>query len=279
RGQHAGEDGRHPRGAERGGALRHRPGLGHAHAGRARLRGRRAGRPRARRAQGPRLPAPGVSGEDGRREGLWWVAAASALLPLFLGLTLLALLTSLPRAARLRHLAGETALRALLLPLRTTLAATFITVALGTPLAYLLARRHFPGRAALDVLIDLPVTIPPVVAGVALLLAFGRRGLLGRSLEAFGVSLPFTTAALAAAQVVIAGPFYVKAARLGFAAVDARLPDAARTLGAGPVRAFRTVTLPLAAPALLSGLVLAWARALSEFGATIMFAGNLPGRT
>lgn len=215
----------------------------------------------------------------GRREGLWAVAAASALLPLFLGLTLLALLASLTPAALWRHLASETALRALGLTLRTTLLATLITVALGTPLAYLLARRRFPGRAALDVLIDLPITIPPVVAGVALLLAFGRRGLLGRSLEGFGISLPFTTAAVVMAQVFIASPFYVKAARSGFAAVDARLEAAARTLGASPGRAFLTVTLPLAAPALLAGVVLAWARALSEFGATIMFAGNLPGRT
>jgi molybdate transport system permease protein len=114
---------------------------------------------------------------------------------------------------------------------------------------------------------------------VALLLAFGRRGLIGRSLEAFGLAIPFTTLAVVLAQLFIASPFYVKAARAGFAAVDARLEDAARTLGASPWRAFRTVTLPLAAPALLAGTVLAWSRALSEFGATMMFAGNLPGRT
>jgi len=225
-----------------------------------------------------REPAAG-EGDDARRDGLWGFALLAAVLPLFLGLALLALLTSLTPATLVRHLASETALRALALTLRTTLVATLITVGLGTPLAYVLARRRFPGRGVVDVLIDLPVTIPPVVAGVALLLAFGRRGLLGRSLEAFGVTLPFTTAAVVMAQVFIASPFYVKAARAGFAAVDASLEAAARTLGASPWRTFRTVTLPLAGPALLAGTVLAWARALSEFGATIMFAGNLPGRT
>lgn len=216
---------------------------------------------------------------SGRPEGLRSLVAISTLLPLFLALPVLVLVTSLSPAALLEHLRGEAALRALWLTLRTTSAATLAIVAAGTPLAYLLARRSFPGRAVLDALIDLPVTMPPVVAGVALLLAFGRRGLIGRSLEAAGVSIPFTTVAVVLAQVFIASPFYVKAARAGFAAVDARLEDAARTLGASPWRAFRTVTLPLAAPALLAGAVLAWARALSEFGATMMFAGNLPGRT
>ena len=222
-------------------------------------------------------PARGRS--DARPDGLWGFAAVAVLLPLFLGVALLALVTSLTPATLLRHLASDTALRALALTLRTTLVATLITMGLGTPLAYVLARRRFPGRAAVDVLIDLPITIPPVVAGVALLLAFGRRGLLGHALQAFGVSLPFTTAAVVMAQVFIASPFYVKAARAGFAAVDTSLEAAARTLGASPWRVFRTVTVPLAAPALMAGTILAWARALSEFGATIMFAGNLPGRT
>jgi molybdate transport system permease protein len=218
-------------------------------------------------------------GPGGRSEGLGALAAASALLPLFLGVPILVLATSLPPAALLRHLQGDVALRALGLTLRTTAVATLAVMALGTPLAYVLARRSFRGRAALDTLIDLPVTMPPVVAGVALLLAFGRRGLLGRSLEAFGLVIPFSTLAVVLAQVFIASPFYVKAARAGFAAVDPRLEEAARTLGSSPWRAFRTVTLPLAAPALVAGTVLAWSRALSEFGATMMFAGNLPGRT
>jgi molybdate transport system permease protein len=216
---------------------------------------------------------------SGRPEGLGALVAASTLLPLFLALPILVLVTSLSPASVIEHLRGEMALRALWLTLRTTSLATLAIIAGGTPLAYLLARRQFPGRAALDTLIDLPVTIPPVVAGVALLLAFGRRGLLGSSLEAAGFAIPFTTVAVVLAQVFIASPFYVKAARAGFAAVDTRLEDAARTLGASPWRAFRTVTVPLAGPALLAGAVLAWARALSEFGATMMFAGNLPGRT
>jgi molybdate transport system permease protein len=157
--------------------------------------------------------------------------------------------------------------------------ATLLAVLLGTPLAYLLARFSFRGREVLDTLVDLPITIPPVVAGVALLLAFGRRGLLGRHLDVLGVSVAFTTVAVVMAQLLIASPFFVKAARAGFESVDTRLEAAARTLGASPWRVFWTVTVPLARPALLSGVVLAWARALSEFGATMMFAGNFPGRT
>jgi molybdate transport system permease protein len=225
------------------------------------------------------MATPPGNGASARTEGLASLLAASTLLPVFLAVPVLVLVTSLAPAELLRHLGGETARHALWITLRTTAVATVLIVALGTPVAYLLARRRFRGRAALDTLIDLPITMPPVVAGVALLLAFGRRGLIGRSLEAFGLAIPFTTLAVVLAQLFIASPFYVKAARAGFAAVDARLEDAARTLGASPWRAFRTVTLPLAAPALLAGTVLAWSRALSEFGATMMFAGNLPGRT
>jgi molybdate transport system permease protein len=217
--------------------------------------------------------------EPQRREGLWSLAAASTLLPVFLGLPLLVLVTMLSPAALLARLRDETALRALALTLGTTALATALTVLLGTPLAYLLARRRFRGKDLLDTLVDLPITIPPVVAGLALLLAFGRRGLVGQGLHAFGVTLPFTTLAVVLAQLFIASPFYVKSARAGFAAVDEQLEAAARTLGASPARVFRMVTVPLAAPALLAGAVLAWARALSEFGATIMFAGNFPGRT
>lgn len=214
-----------------------------------------------------------------RREGLPALAAISALLPVFIALPLLALVTTLSPADLWRHLQGDLALRALALTLRTTVVATMVTALLGTPLAYLLARVRFRGKEALDTLVDLPITIPPVVAGVALLMAFGRRGLLGQALQVWGMTIPFTTVAVVMAQVFIAAPLYVKAARAGFEAVDVRLEQAARTLGAGPWRAFLTVTLPLARPALVAATVLAWARALSEFGATIMFAGNLPGRT
>lgn len=204
---------------------------------------------------------------------------ASSALAVYIALPLAALLLVVPPADLLSHLGSPMALRALWLSVKTTLVATALAVVLGTPLAYLLARYSFRGRDVLDTLVDLPITIPPVVAGVALLLAFGRRGLLGRHLEVLGASVAFTTVAVVMAQVLIASPFFVKAARAGFGAVDAGLEAAARTLGASPWRVFWTVTVPLARPALVSGVVLAWARALSEFGATMMFAGNFPGRT
>jgi molybdate transport system permease protein len=177
------------------------------------------------------------------------------------------------------HAGSPLARHALWLTLETTGAATVLAVVLGTPLAYLLARFSFRGRDLVDTLVDLPVTIPPVVAGVALLLAFGRRGFIGRHLDLLGFQIAFTRVAVVMAQLFIASPFYVKAARAGFEAVDPRLEDAARTLGARPWRVFWTITVPLARPALLAGVVLTWGRALSEFGATMMFAGNFPGRT
>jgi molybdate transport system permease protein len=204
---------------------------------------------------------------------------ASAVLALYVALPLATLLWALPPAELLRHLGSPMALRALDLTLRTTFVATLLAVILGTPLAFLLARVRFRGRDVLDTLIDLPITIPPVVAGVALLLAFGRRGLVGRYLDVMGIQVAFSSVAVVMAQLLIASPFFVKAARAGFEAVDLRLEAAARTLGASRGRVFWTVTVPLARPALLSGVVLAWARALSEFGATMMFAGNFPGRT
>lgn len=226
----------------------------------------------------------------GRRSAPWTSGAAlrgrasllalgSTPLLLFIALPLAALFLVFPPADLARHLASPLAAKALRLTLETTTVATVLAVVLGTPLAYLLARVPFRGRDLVDTLVDLPITIPPVVAGVALLLAFGRRGLLGRQLEVLGIEIAFTSVAVVMAQLFIASPFWVKAARAGFEAVDRRLEASARTLGAGPCRVFWTITVPLARPALLSGLVLAWARALSEFGATMMFAGNFPGRT
>ena len=223
------------------------------------------------------MPPEGGGPEPERAPlGLW---LASAALALYVALPLATLLWALAPSALLRHLASPMAMHALALTLATTLVATLLAVILGTPLALLLARVPFRGREVLDTLIDLPITIPPVVAGVALLLAFGRRGLVGRHLEVLGIQVAFSSVAVVMAQLFIASPFFVKAARAGFEAVDLRLEAAARTLGAGRWRVFWTVTVPLARPALLSGLVLAWARALSEFGATMMFAGNFPGRT
>ncbi|MGQ0722688.1 MAG: ABC transporter permease [Candidatus Eiseniibacteriota bacterium] len=214
-----------------------------------------------------------------RRRGPLWLGAASSLLVFFLVFPFLAVLLSLSPGSFLDHLRTPMALQALVLTIQTTLVATALSILGGVPLAYLLARHRFRGRELLDTLIDLPITVPPVVGGVALLLAFGRRGLIGRSFEAMGLVIPFSTLAVVLAQVFIASPFFVKAARAGFEAVPTRFEAAARTLGAGPWRVFWTVTLPLARPSLLAGAVLCWARALSEFGATMMFAGNFPGRT
>jgi molybdate transport system permease protein len=169
--------------------------------------------------------------------------------------------------------------QALGLSLATTAISMAVVIALGTPLAYLLARRRFPGAAAVEALVDLPIVLPPAVAGIALLMAFGRKGIVGQWLDQGGITLGFTTAAVVMAQIFVAAPFYVIAARGGFARVDREIEDAASDLGASPGRVFRTVTLPLIAPSLIAGAVLGWARALGEFGATIMFAGNFPGVT
>jgi molybdate transport system permease protein len=168
---------------------------------------------------------------------------------------------------------------ALAISLETSTAATALCCLLGLPTAYLLARHRYRGQLWIDTLLDLPMTIPPVVAGLALLLAFGRMGLLGRHLEALGLRIGFTRTAVLLAQTFMAAPFFVRAARAGFASVPVHLEDAAMTLGRRPWNIFWTVSVPLAAPALLAGAVLAWARALSEFGATLLFAGNVEGVT
>jgi molybdate transport system permease protein len=168
---------------------------------------------------------------------------------------------------------------ALALSLLTTSASLVIALALGSPLAYALARGRVPGRRVVETVIDLPIVLPPSVAGLALLLVLGRRGPVGAALEPLGIELAFTTAAVVLAQVFVAAPFYVRSARTGFASVDRDLEDAARVDGAGELAVFRHVTLPLAAPAVASGAVMAWSRALGEFGATIMFAGSVAGLT
>ncbi len=161
----------------------------------------------------------------------------------------------------------------------TSLLSLVLALVCGTPMAYLLARYRFPGAALLDTLIDLPMVLPPTVAGVALLMAFGRRGLVGAWLDSLGIQLGFTTAAVVLAQSFVAAPFYIRAARAGFQSIDQELERVAYTLGHSPFSTFLRITVPLAFPALLSGAVMAWARALGEFGATIMFAGNFLGRT
>jgi molybdate transport system permease protein len=161
----------------------------------------------------------------------------------------------------------------------TSLLTVFFTALFGTPLAYLLARRRFRGRRALIIIIELPIVLPPTVAGLALLLLLGRNGLLGGPLDSLGVRLPFSTAAVVIAQIFVAGPFFVRAAQVGFSNIPQVLEAAARVDGASGWQVWRWITLPLAAPALVAGLSLTWARAMGEFGATILFAGSLAGRT
>lgn len=168
---------------------------------------------------------------------------------------------------------------ALRLSLLTSTLTLVVAVLLGTPLAYVLARYRFPGRQIVDTLIDLPIVLPPVVAGVALLMAFGRRGVFGDELRAAGIELAFTTKAVIIAQIFVSAPFFIRAAKAGFQSVDETLEQMAYTLGVSRLRTFVRITLPLALPALAGGVVLCWARALSEFGATMMFAGNFRGTT
>jgi molybdate transport system permease protein len=165
------------------------------------------------------------------------------------------------------------------LTLQTSLATALAALLLGTPLAYLLARQRFPGKFLVEGLVELPIVIPPVVAVVLLLLTLGRQGALGPLLERMGITLPFTPAGVVVAQLLISVPFYIRGARLGFMMVPKELEEAAAVDGASSIRIWRHVTLPLAFPGMFSGLILCWARAVGEFGATYLFAGNMPGRT
>lgn len=174
---------------------------------------------------------------------------------------------------------SEQAFNALRLSLFTSTITTFFAILLGTPLAYMLARWKFRFKTAFELLIDLPIVLPPSVAGLALLIAFGRRGLFGSALEAVGINLPFTTAAVVLAQLFVAAPLYIRSARIGFTEVDKQLEEAANVEGANQWQMFTAVMLPLVGRALISGAILTWTRALGEFGATILFAGNLEGIT
>ncbi len=206
-----------------------------------------------------------------------FVAVPAALLLLFILAPLAALFLRSSPGAFFGALQRSDVLTALRLSGETTLVTLLCAVALGTPAAYLLARFSFPGQRLVDALVDLPIVVPPAVAGVALLIAFGRRGLFAPPLSALGIQLSFTTAAVVLAQLFVASPFYVRAARAGFSAVDRSLEEASATLGSSRLATFWRVTVPLALPSLIGGAVLTWARALGEFGATIMFAGNLMG--
>jgi molybdate transport system permease protein len=228
------------------------------------------------RAVGRSIPA-------GPRTGRWsdrFVTLLATLFALFLGLPVLALVGRAVLDGSLAiALATPAVLEALWLSLVTTAITLSITVGLGLPLAFVLARRQFRFKGWLEAIVDLPIVLPPAVAGLALLLVFGRRGLLSAPFEILGISVPFTTIAVILAQLFVSAPFFIRSARNGIAGVDRDLEDAARVDGATEGQLFRSVTVPLASVALAAGLVMSWARALGEFGATIMFAGNVQGRT
>jgi molybdate transport system permease protein len=174
---------------------------------------------------------------------------------------------------------APTALSALRLSLLTSSLSALLAVAAGMPLGYILARWKFHGKTALELLVDLPVVLPPSVAGLALLIAFGRQGVFGQWLAPLGISLPFTTAAVVMAQTFVAAPLFIRSAKTGFVEIDPQLEEAAFVEGASELQLFRFVMLPLAWRSLLAGTILTWTRALGEFGATILFAGNLIGKT
>ena len=216
-----------------------------------------------------------------RRGGAPVVLLVPALLGLaFLVLPLIGLLVKAPWGNMSSELQGGTVWPALRLSLETATAATAVSLVLGVPLAWLLARTEFPGRQFVRTLVTLPLVMPPVVGGVALLLVFGRTGFVGEWLQsAFGVTLPFTTPGVVVAEAFVAMPFLVLSVEGALRGSDARYEEAAATLGASRFTTFRRVTLPLVAPGVGAGAVLAWARALGEFGATITFAGDFPGTT
>jgi molybdate transport system permease protein len=217
------------------------------------------------------------------RPGRWGersLGAVAGLFALFLGLPILALVARALLDGSLRTaLTTQVVLDALVLSLVTTTISLTITLVLGLPLAVVLARRTFRGKGMVEAIVDLPIVLPPSVAGLALLLVFGRRGLLSAPFEFLGISVPFTTVAVVLAMTFVSAPFFIRSARTGIAAVDRDLEDAARVDGASEPQLFRSVTVPLASAALAAGLVMSWARSLGEFGATIMFAGNVEGRT
>ncbi len=198
---------------------------------------------------------------------------------LFLGLPIVAIFTRTAPGELIQQLGTEVAVDALLLSFKTSTIALGVILFVGTPAAYYLATRRFPGRNVVITVLELPLVLPPAVAGVGLLAALGTRGLLGGTLEVLGVRLPFTQAAVVVAVTFVASPFYLRQAIASFEAVDKNLLDAARTLGASPARTFIRVSIPLAATGLAAGATLAWARGLGEFGATILFAGSLQGVT
>lgn len=216
--------------------------------------------------------------------GREWLASGLAICALgllagFIAVPILSLVVWTVNEEAWAAMASPVAREALYLSMRTTAATMVILVFVGTPAAYVLARGTFRGSRVLNTLVELPIVLPPSAAGIALLLAFGRLGLVGEYLNAFGITLSFTTVAVVMAEVFVAAPFYLRQAATGFAEVDRTIEEAALVDGADRTAVFLRVTVPLAFPALVAGAVTAWARALGEFGATIIFAGNLRGIT
>lgn len=198
---------------------------------------------------------------------------------LFVLIPLLSLLIRTQPDVLIRYLRDDDVVQAVGLSIATSSISTLLAVVVGTPLGYVLGRYTFRGRTCIETLIDLPMVLPPAVAGVALLMAFGRRGVVGAYLSDIGLDLAFSQIAVVLAQFFVASPFYVKSALAAFSKVEREVEDAAALDGASSLHVFRCITLPLAWPVLFSGIVMTWARALGEFGATIIFAGNFPGRT
>jgi len=227
--------------------------------------------------------APGLAGTRRARRIGWGdggLFVVAGLFALFLGAPVATLVVRAVYDGSLAiAVASPEVLTALWLSLATTAVSLVVTVALGFPLAIVLARRSFRGKSLLEAIVDLPIVLPPSVAGLALLLVFGRRGLLSAPFDFFGIIVPFTTVAVIVAQVFVSAPFFIRSARTGLSGVDRDLEDAARVDGASERHLFRTITVPLAGTALAAGIVMSWARSLGEFGATIMFAGNVEGKT
>ncbi|HYM15345.1 MAG TPA: ABC transporter permease [Dehalococcoidia bacterium] len=210
----------------------------------------------------------------------WLFAPAALLFVAFLAIPLAALAWRALNSGELsNNLTSSLVIDSLRLSAVTSTITLAIAIMVGTPLAYVLARYRFPGKAFVDLLIDLPIVLPPTVAGVALLVALGRRGIVGEYLDQWGLTIGFTTTAVVLAQLFVSAPFYIRTVKAGIEAVEPVYEGVAWTLGASPLRAFFRITLPLAWPSIVAGAILCWARALSELGATLIFAGNFEGRT
>lgn len=209
----------------------------------------------------------------------WFFVLPSLLLLALLALPILALLWRAGADGMFMFITQPSAVAALRLSLWTSTISVLIAIMTGTPLAFVLARRKFVGKTFLELVIDLPIVLPPSVAGIALLIAFGRQGMFGTWLNALGISLPFTTTAVILAQTFVSAPLFVRAARIGFAEIDHQIVEAAYVEGSNEWQLFRFLMFPLAGRAVLSGAILTWTRAIGEFGATILFAGNLEGVT